>query len=398
MPRKTNIRDKGTGSIYREGDRYRVQVTAGYSPDGRQKYIRVRCRTHQEAVETLNQLLRDVATGRAVPPTGVPLDAFLQDWLRNVVEPNLAPKTALLYRGVVQRHIVPVLGRKPLEKITRNDVQRLLADKAREMPAPRNRAGIQTTPRTLSYDTLRVIRATLQSALGEAVRRGIIPANPADDVRIPKKAERRPTFLEPDQAAALVDAALAKDPEIGPLVYFLIATGARIGEATGLRWPDVDLDRGLAWIRGQLQRMPGQGLLYRPWTKTGQERAVPLAPDLVQILRKLRQNQTEPDPEGVVFLNAEGRRIDPKHANHRLKELCRLAGVPEVSAHKLRHTAATLALAATGDIHGVQKMLGHRQVALTANLYGHATAETLRPLADAVSRTLRRNLDRPPDG
>lgn len=94
-------------------------------------------------------------------------------------------------------------------------------------------------------------------------------------------------------------------------------------------------------------------------------------------------------PEGIAFLNVYGRRLDPKYVANRLKALCREAEIPEVSLHKLRHSAATLALAETGDLHAVQKLLGHQQVSLTADLYGHATAETLRPVADAIERAFR---------
>jgi integrase len=94
------------------------------------------------------------------------------------------------------------------------------------------------------------------------------------------------------------------------------------------------------------------------------------------------------DPDGMVFLNPYGRRLDPKYVRDRLAELCRSAGVPVVSPHKIRHTAATLALGATGDLHAVQKMLGHSQISLTANLYGHGTAEAQRRLANALSEII----------
>jgi site-specific recombinase XerD len=92
------------------------------------------------------------------------------------------------------------------------------------------------------------------------------------------------------------------------------------------------------------------------------------------------------DPDGIAFLSEHGRRFDPRNVNKELAEVCVKAKIPVVSPHKLRHTAATLALMETGDLHGVQKMLGHQQVALTSNLYGHATAERLRPITDALGK------------
>jgi site-specific recombinase XerD len=112
---------------------------------------------------------------------------------------------------------------------------------------------------------------------------------------------------------------------------------------------------------------------------------------MVEALNKLKIVQEVngmTDPEGIVFLNAEGRRLDPKFVSKKLAKVCEAAKVPVVSPHKLRHTAATVALAETGDLHGVMKMLGHQQVSLTADLYGHATAETMRPVTNAIEKSI----------
>src|ERR1019366_10455293 len=91
-------------------------------------------------------------------------------------------------------------------------------------------------------------------------------------------------------------------------------------------------------------------------------------------------------PDGIVLLNPWGRRIYQKFVCTELAAACVKAEIPVVSPHKLRHTASTLAPMETGDLHGVQKMLGHQQVDLTSNLYGHATAERLRPITDALGK------------
>ena len=75
----------------------------------------------------------------------------------------------------------------------------------------------------------------------------------------------------------------------------------------------------------------------------------------------------------------------------RLKTVCAVAGVPPVSPHKLRHTAATLALMTMGDLHAVQKLLGHQQQSLTANLYGHGVLESARRANDGIESVLNRS-------
>jgi integrase len=233
----------------------------------------------------------------------------------------------------------------------------------------------------------------LHSAFDEAKRHGLASRNPADSVDLPRKVrDTKKQFLTPEETTKFVGK--LGDSDLADLFAFMISTGTRLGEATGVRWQDIDLsvpNRPMVWIRGQLQRLDN-GLVYVQGTKTNQWRCLPLSSPVADRLKDLQARRLLGDvcdPDGIVFSNAEGRRLDQKHVSSRLTELCVKAEIPPISPHKLRHTAATLALAETGDLHGVQKMLGHSQVSLTSDLYGHATAETLRPISNAIEKAMR---------
>lgn len=210
-------------------------------------------------------------------------------------------------------------------------------------------------------------------------------------VEVPAASKRPAEFLKPKDAASLWRALAGTELELA--LRFMLATGTRVGEATGVRWQDLDLEGCRVHIRGQMQRLDGK-LQYRATTKTNQDRVLPIPPALAQSLGVLRAerlvDEDTQDPDGIVFLNADGRRLDPKYVSVRLKEACVAAGVPSVSPHKLRHTAATLAVMETGDLHGTQKFLGHNQGRLTSDQYAHATAEGLRSTSDAIDRVLNR--------
>ncbi|MFN3683009.1 MAG: tyrosine-type recombinase/integrase [Fimbriimonadaceae bacterium] len=372
-------RDSGTGSIYRSGEWWIAQVEAGYGPDGRRRYSRKRCRTHEAAVEALKRMLEKADQGRLATGPDVRLDQHLRAWLQTVVEPNRAPKTAEQYRWLVEAHISPVLGRRPLRRLTRKDVQALLSEKARREPP-------------LSHSTLRLIRAVLHAALQDAVRDGILAENPARGVEIPRarKGQRSPLSLQ--EARALWRAA-AEEGSFGLLVRFLLATGCRIGEAAGLRWQDVDLERRLAVVRGQAQRLSGLGVVRTDWTKTGRERPVPIPEEVARDLGVLRVVEPSADPEGIVFLNPAGGRVDKDWFNRRLKELCRKAGVPPVSAHALRHTAATIGVSRTKDLKAAQGILGHANLATTAQVYTHVVRDDVARFGEAVWRALAEDPD-----
>ena len=385
MARKAGRRDSKTGSIYRDGDGYRAQVVVGYSPKtGGPLYKRVRTKSHAEAVEAVKRLLSDVQHGRTGQSSGLTLEGYSSSWLAERVKPLRRPSTYRQYEWILREHVWPTLGKKKLDKISRGDIQKLIVAKASQAPI----VGGKQAGGSLSRSTLRVIRAVLHALFEDALREQVAFTNPAEYVELPQEPKKAREFLDPDQAKALSLA--AKSSQLPELLEFLLKTGTRIGEAVGIRWQDVDQERCTARICGQLQRIGGK-MIRQESTKTNQIRLLPLSAEQIAgllVMREKFQGYGWEDPDDLVFLNPYGRRCDPRYVADELKRVCRAAGVPEVSPHKLRHTAATLAVYATGDMHAVQKMLGHSQQSLTTDLYGHATAETLRPIADALGKLL----------
>jgi len=400
--RSQGRRDSGTGSIYRDGEGYRVQVLLGHDPaTGKPIVKKCRASTHEAAVEALARLQQSNRQGRLAAPTGLTLGKYLDDWLEVRVRPHRAPKTYQQRKWAIETHILPTLGKKRLDRLTRRDVQGLVSalathpvqSRAKSKGEDAPKADSEPTRRILGRRTLEVVVAVLHASYEDAIRDGIATQNPATYIDLPPAPRKAPEFLTPDQVGKLNGK--LDGSSIRELIRFMIATGARLGEATGIRWTDVDLDKGFVRICGQLQRIAGK-LEYRPVTKTNQDRTPTLPHWLVDDLKSLRAKQLidgHTDPDGIAFLNPFGRRLDAKYVYKELARLCHAAKIPPVSPHKLRHTAATLALMETGDLHGVQKMLGHQQVALTSNLYGHATAERLRPITDALGKLIAPNLE-----
>jgi len=407
--KKSGRRDNKSGQIVKDGKYFRARLEVSRDArTGKAVYATARCQSRDEAVDALNKMITDHGLGVTQPTERSNFGEFLDQWL-TTIKATRSANTYRQYEFLVRLHIKPHLGTKQANAITRAEVQRLLSAKAGQTLTPRDKEGKNASEQTLSSNTLRLIRACLHSAFEEAKSQGITRKNPADDVDLPRRTkDAKKQFLTPEETAKFMKALDTSD--LADLFAFMIATGTRLGEACAVRWQDLDLtvsERPLVWIRGQLQRKDGK-LAYIAGTKTNQERCLPLSKPVAdrikaisdcQFDRLMKQMAEHPEvdfrfvthqPDDMVFLNAEGRLLDQKHVNDRLAELCTKAGVPTISAHKLRHTAATLALAETGDLHGVQKMLGHSQVSLTSDLYGHATAETLRPLSEAIQKAMSR--------
>lgn len=384
--RRDSKRDNGTGAIYKDGQGYRVQVLVEDSL-GRKHTKKRRAKSHEEAVSLLNRLNSENYLGRLVPSNQQTVEAYLKRWVETTVKPHLADNTYRQYAWLIRVHIVPTLGSMRLDQLKRTDVNRLLAAKAKQRVSSRAKKKVETD-RNLSHSTLRLIRAVILAALEDAVKDNLIGQNPSSHVKLPKAPQRSAEFLSPDDARKLYEA--SSDSPVGALIRFLLQTGVRIGEATGVRWQDIRGESSEVHICGQLQRLDKQ-LTYVTRTKANQERVLTLPSELLNELTEMKATRDADgisDPDNLVFLSPIGARLDPKYVRNHLAACCVNAGVKVMSPHKLRHTAATMALSETGDLHAVQKWLGHQQSSLTANLYGHSTRKGMKRVSVAVGKGL----------
>lgn len=214
--------------------------------------------------------------------------------------------------------------------------------------------------------------AALRSFFSVLRRKGLVEDDPAAGLATPKRGKPLPRALRRDQ----VDALLTLPDDGSPsalrdraLLELLYASGARISEAVGLDWVDIDLDGGLA-------RLDGKG---------GKERVVPLGDPAVDALGRwaregwgdLAGRAHVPRPADAVLLGDRGGRLGPAQAYRIVRRAGIAAGMPSVSPHTLRHCYATHLLEGGADLRTVQELLGH--VALsTTQTYTHVTREHLR--------------------
>lgn len=383
MARTKTRRSQGFSVYPRKDGRWGWAITVDYDPlTGNPKRIQGISTTQKEASNKAVAISAKIKAGAHVPHgKDQTVAAYLDEWLELYVKPHREPKTFGYYEGMVRHHLKPTLGRFPLRKLTVAMVQRLLNEKMKPTT-------INGKQRTLSPETIRGIRATLRSALSQAHRNGLVAENVAQRVTTPKVRAASPVFLSQEQVKKLLVA--AKDHPLLGLITLALHTGLRVGEATGLTWSSVDFKTNSLRIQAQLQRIDGK-LVLKSLKTDRANRTLHLTPTAIEVLRseKAKQllvlNQGD-NPLDLVFLNSESRPLDPKYVDNHLKALMAMAGIPPVSFHKLRHTAATLALASGVPLSVIRDQLGHSQIALTANKYSHAVPNALQEAAESLER------------
>lgn len=372
-------RGQNEGSIYQRKDgRWVARLPLGYE-GGRRRRKDYYGRTRREVQEKLNRGLADLHRG--VMPSRderLTVSAFLESWIRDNVAPSVRPSTLRTYEYIVRVHLVPTLGRTPLVRLSPQDVQRVVNEKAR--------SGL--SPRSVSH-----VRAVLRAALNDAMKWDLVVRNVAVNVDLPRIPRYEVQALAPGDARAVL-AAVGND-RLGPLYAVTLALGLRQGEALGLSWADVDFDGRVVRIRRALQKIGGHWQLVEPKTERSR-RKLPLPEPTVAELRRWHAHQlverlaagSEWQETGLVFTTSLGRPLDGPNVTHHLKKLLQLAGLPTMRFHDLRHGLATLMLSQGESPRVVMETLGHSQISLTLNTYTHVIPSLQREAADRVGAVL----------
>ena len=303
--------------------------------------------------------------------------------LRGFVGGPRALATAALYLVIfLKNHIKPQIGSIPLADLTSLDLQRFykhLLDGGRV-----DRIEAKKKPKGLAPKTVRNIHQMIGSAYNLAMEQKLVTRNPTQGCALPKVEHKEMKTLTADQLSAFFQE--ARDSGVYELYYLDLATGLRRGELLGLKWADVDLDRGVLKIQRAISRQNGK-VVETPLKTKNAYRTLPLSADAIDVLMQQRRKTGNSE---WVFPSPSGGPMSPDSVLHMLQRVLKRAGLPRIRFHDLRHTFATMALQNGVDVKTVSSMLGHYSAGFTLDIYAHVTTDAQLKAAQTMGNILSR--------
>ena len=352
-------------------------------------------KANKTAAKKIANQLQEEYDKKETPCTTITVAAYFKEWLMQAAA-EVRPKTYSAYRGNMENHIIPYFEEK---KILLQDLKAVdLEDYYRVKSQPGSRLDANGV---LSATTIKHHHQNMSKALNDAVRRGLILANPATVARTPKAPQYRPRYLNPEEVAYVLNLFNGHPAELPVILCALY--GFRRSEVIGLQWKSIDFQNRSITVSVTMQQ-EGRNC-YLAETKTESSyRTLPLIDKVYNLLleQKARQERNR-RLLGQLYIESDlictwndGRLIQPDYVTKSFKKVVRKNNLPTVRLHDLRHSVASNLINNSQSITDVSAWLGHSTPVTTMGYYAHASKAAKQNISNAVQRWFDTNsLDNP---
>lgn len=300
--------------------------------------------------------------GQTVIPKDITVSQWLNTWMNDVVKLSRAATTVYAYQQMIDNHIAPALGKTPLQRLTPLQLQQYYAGKIREGK--------------ISTNTVRKHHDLLNTALGYAVKQGLILSNPAERVEAPKVKRPEIHYYSLEQLETLLT--LCEGTRLEVLIKLAGYLGLRREEIMGLTWDCVDFEHRKIEIREVRTMAAAQVITKGPKTQSS-SRTLYMPGAVEDVLKREQEKRNsyrqalggDYQDSGYVFAHEDGRPVRPNYASELFKKFIEDNGLPPITLHGLRHTFASVANSKGIPIYDIGKALGHSSTATTSEIYTH---------------------------
>ena len=249
---------------------------------------------------------------------------------------------------------------------------------------------------TLAVSTILHHHRLISSMLSTAVKWQLIFSNPCSRVVLPKNKRKEAVYLDEDQAAQLLQALEGESLQHQVIVKMLLYTGMRRGELCGLEWKDIDFERAVISVRRSSLYLFGKGVFEDETKNETSERCMKVSDDVIAMLRIWRAEQAKErlrlgdqwQDNDRLFTAWNGAPIRPDVITAWFHKFVTKNGLPPIHVHSLRHTNATLLIAAGTNLTTVAARLGHANTTTTSKIYAHAIKSADQAAAEALQDIL----------
>jgi integrase len=385
--RRSGVEDRWTKTVRDEHGNMQSVPSARHGKGLRwlARYVDDRGREHTKAfgrkVDAQRWLSKEVSdhiTGMWTDPklSGQTFGALAERWIKT--KATRAPKTVAGYRSLLDMLILPRWADVALRDMSFDDIQEWVSGLSVN-------GSVRFDGRGLSAG--RVIQAyqVVSQVLRFAVRAKHLPANPTDGIELPRQREAAQRYLTHEQLHRLAVAS----GRFRTMVLVLGYCGPRFGEAAALRCADVNCKTRRIRVSRSVTYVTGKGLIEGD-TKNHSTRSVPVPKFLASLLDTELAGK---DGDGLVFPSRRGGYLTESELRWVFDPAATAIGVDGLTPHELRHTCASLAIAAGANIKVLQTLMGHKTATLTLDRYGHLFPDDLDRIADAFDAAAENTAD-----
>lgn len=376
-----------TGSLQIKYDKYYMVINT-YDRDGKrkQKWISTGLAVRgnkKRAEKLLREQLREYEQLECLIKTDMLFSDAIRHWLKKIAL-TVDETTLQGYEILAETQILPYFedNKIRLIDVTRQVLQAYIDDK--------HQNGRRDGKGGLSPRTLRLHKNILNQTLNEAIKNGYILTNPCDMVILPPLQRYESNYYNAEQINALLEA--IREETLYPLIKFTVVYGLRRSEVLGLKWDSVDLENELVTIRHTVTKVTRTVEKNKTKNATS-HRSFPLLPELKTLLLELSKKEEENKRvfAGVyndcqyIFKWDNGRPFSPDYVSRKFKELLEKHDLPRIRFHELRHSCASFLINKGFALKDVQEWLGHSDIKITANIYGHLDVARKKSMANTFS-------------